>query len=125
MKIKNISELNAYKENVKNKFALKEPGETKIIVGMATCGIAAGAEPVIGALIREVNSKNLKNVKVAQAGCIGLCQYEPIIEVFEMGKEKVTYVNINAEKALEIINSHIIGGRVVGDYTIGAAILNA
>ncbi|MCL1858892.1 MAG: (2Fe-2S) ferredoxin domain-containing protein [Oscillospiraceae bacterium] len=122
--MKNIAELNAYKEKAKNKFAVKENGGMKIIVGMATCGIAAGAAPVLEILNEEIKSKKLENVSVAQAGCIGLCQYEPIVEVFESGKEKITYVKIDAKKAKEIVNSHIIGGRIVSNYTIGEAIKN-
>lgn len=125
MMLKSVAELNAFKEKAREKFAIKENGGMKIIVGMATCGMAAGAKPVLEAISEEVKSKKLENIAVAQAGCIGLCQYEPIVEVFEAGKEKVTYVKVNAEKAKEIINSHIIGGKIVCDYTIGAATANA
>jgi len=120
MVLKSVAELNELKEKAKDKFAVKENG-MKIIVGMATCGIAAGAKPILEALNEEVKSKKLENVTIAQAGCIGLCQYEPIIEVLEAGKEKVTYVKVDAEKAKEIINCHIIGGRIISDYTIGSA----
>lgn len=120
MKIKSAEELNAFKEKVKDKFAVKENG-IKIVVGMATCGIAAGAKPVLEILSEEVKSKKLENIAVAQAGCIGLCQYEPIVEVYESGKEKVTYVKVDPEKAAEILNSHIIGGKIVSGYTINSA----
>jgi len=120
MKIKSTAELNAFKENAKLKFAIKKGG-MKIVVGMATCGMAAGAKSVTEALREEIKTKKLENVTLAQAGCIGLCEYEPIIEVFEPGKEKVTYVRIDAKKAREIVDSHIIGGRTAIDYTIGAA----
>jgi len=125
MIIKSVAELNAFKEKTKDKFAVKENGGMKIIVGMATCGMAAGAKPVLDSINEEVKSKKLENIAVAQAGCIGLCQYEPIVEVIEAGKEKVTYVNVDAEKAKEIIAGHIIGGKIVADYTIGAATANA
>ena len=124
MVLKSVAELNELKEKAGNKFAVKENG-MKIVVGMATCGIAAGAKPILEALNEEVKSKKLENVTIAQAGCIGLCQYEPIIEVFEAGKEKVTYVKVDAEKAREIINCHVIGCRIIGDYTIGGATANA
>ena len=88
---------------------------------MATCGIAAGAKPVLEVLNEEIKSRNLAKIKVSQAGCIGLCQYEPIIEIIEAGKEKVTYVKMNENKAIEIIDSHIINGKIISDYTIGAA----
>jgi len=122
MVIKSVAELNAFKEKAKSKFAIKANGGMKVIVGMATCGIAAGAKPIIETLRKEIESKKLDNVTVSQTGCIGLCEYEPIVEIFEAGKEKVTYVKMDAEKAKEIINSHIIKGGIVGDYTIGAAI---
>jgi len=119
MILKSAAELNAFREQARDSFAIKEGG-MKIIVGMATCGIAAGAKPVIDVLREEASAKKLENVAVAQAGCIGLCQYEPIVEVLEPGKEKVTYVKIDAEKAKEIFDRHIVGGRIVSDYTIGA-----
>ena len=120
MILKSVEELNAFKEKAKKQFAIKANG-IKIIVGMATCGIAAGAKPIFEVLNEEIKSKKLADVIVSQAGCIGLCQYEPIIEVFESGKDKVTYVNVDAEKAKEIINGHIIGGKIISDYTIGSA----
>jgi NADP-reducing hydrogenase subunit HndB len=123
MKIKNAAELKAYRENAKVRFALKENG-MKIIVGMATCGMAAGSKPVMETVHEEVKKNKLENITIAQAGCIGLCEYEPIMEVFESGKQKVTYVKMNAEKTREIINGHIIGGTIVNDYTIGAATAN-
>ena len=120
MALKSAAELNALRKTAKESFAVKENG-IKVVVGMATCGIAAGAKPILETLNKEVKAKKLENIKVTQAGCIGLCQYEPIVEVLESGKDKVTYVNVDVEKITEIINRHIIGGRVIPDYTIGAA----
>lgn len=94
---------------------------TKIVVGMATCGIAAGARPVLKAFSDGIQEKGIKDVMVIQEGCIGLCQYEPIVEVTVPGKEKVTYVKMTAEKAAEVIEQHIIGGNVVTKYTINSA----
>ncbi len=91
---------------------------TKIVVGMATCGIAAGARPVLNELVKDVNEKGLKNVVVEQTGCIGMCEYEPIVEVFEPGKDKVTYVRMTADKADEVIEKHIIGGKPIADFTL-------
>ena len=93
----------------------------RILVGMATCGIAAGARPVMQAFLEEVNKRNLKNVVVQQTGCIGVCRLEPIVEVYFPGKEKVTYVKLDPEKAAKIVSSHIAGGNIVKEYTIGAA----
>ncbi|MCL2775271.1 MAG: (2Fe-2S) ferredoxin domain-containing protein [Oscillospiraceae bacterium] len=120
--MKSLAELNALKEKLKSNTAnSKEKGEgTKIIVGMATCGIAAGAKPVMAALKEEINVRHVENVKVAQAGCIGICQYEPVVEVYEPGKEKVTYVKMDAEKAKKVIDEHIINGKIIVEYTIGS-----
>ena len=94
----------------------------RVVVGMATCGIAAGARPVLNAFVDEVAKRNLKNVTVAQTGCIGMCQYEPIVEVFEPGKDKVTYVQVSPEKVAEIVASHIVNGNPVVEYTVGAVV---
>lgn len=117
-----LAELNAIKDRMKNKVAIrKEDAEDiRIVVGMATCGIAAGARPVLLALTEEIESRKLEGVRVVQAGCIGICQYEPVVEVFEPGKDKVTYVRMDAKKAKEVIDSHIINGKIIAEYSIGA-----
>ena len=121
--MKSLAELAAIRDKMKNKVALREEsGETRIVVGMATCGIAAGARPVLNAFVDEVAKRNLKNVTVAQTGCIGMCQYEPIVEVFEPGKDKVTYVQVSPEKVAEIVASHIVNGNPVVEYTVGAVV---
>ena len=88
---------------------------------MATCGIAAGARPVLNAFVEAVADSGLEHVTVSQTGCIGICQYEPVVEVLEPGKEKVTYVKMTAEKAKRVFDEHIKGGKVVTEFTIGAA----
>ena len=91
----------------------------RIVVGEGSCGIAAGARPVLNALVEEVNKEGLNGkVTVSQTGCIGICQFEPVVEVFEAGKEKVTYVKMTAEKAKEVVEKHLKGGRVITDYTL-------
>ncbi|MBR6258714.1 MAG: (2Fe-2S) ferredoxin domain-containing protein [Oscillospiraceae bacterium] len=121
--MKSIEDLKRIREEMQNKIKLRseEGAETRVVVGMATCGIAAGARPVLAALVEEVGKRNLENVTVRQTGCIGVCRLEPIVEVFEPGKEKVTYVKMDAEKARRIIAEHIVNGHVVEEYTIGAA----
>ena len=94
--------------------------KTRVLVGMATCGIAAGARPVLTALSDAVMQKGLKHVTVTQTGCIGLCQYEPIVEIMEPGKEKVTYVKMTPEKAMEVVDQHLIRGTVVDKYTLNS-----
>lgn len=118
-----LEELAAIREKMQGKISIRENGSdaTRIVVGMATCGIAAGARPVLNKLVEEVAKRGLKNVMVTQTGCIGMCKYEPIVEVFVPGKEKVTYVKMTEEKAVRIVNDHIVKGKIVNEYTIGAA----
>src|SRR5699024_10636648 len=108
--MKSLEELKAIRERMQGKVGLRTEREdqTRVIVGMATCGIASGARPVLNTLAEEVQKKGLKNVMVTQTGCIGLCQYEPIVEVMEPGKEKVTYIKMNPDKAKEIVDRHLI-----------------
>ena len=120
--MKSLAELQAIKNRMKDKVVLRDGMEgARVVVGMATCGIAAGARPVLNAFVEGVNKEGLEDsVSVTQTGCIGICQYEPVVEVFEPGKEKVTYVKMNPDKAQEVIEKHLKGGHVVADYTIGA-----
>lgn len=98
----------------------KDRSGTRVVVGMATCGIAAGARPVLLTIMDAVKNNNLADVIVAQTGCIGMCRLEPIVEVYKPGEEKVTYVKVNEAKAIRIVNEHIMQGKVVDEYTIGA-----
>lgn len=120
--MKSLAELQAIKDKMKNKVVLREgTEEIRVVVGMATCGIAAGARPVLNAFVEGVNQAGLsEKVTVSQTGCIGICQFEPVVEVFEAGKEKVTYVKMTAEKAEKVISEHLKGGKVVSEYTIAA-----
>ena len=122
--MKSLEELMAIRDKAKASMTDREgTGDgIRVVVGMATCGIAAGARPVLNAFVDEVAKRNLKNVSVAQTGCIGMCQYEPIVEVFEPGKEKVTYVKMTAEKVPEIVANHLVNGNPVVDYTVGAIV---
>ena len=122
--MKSLEELLAIRDKAKAAMTDREgTGDgIRVVVGMATCGIAAGARPVLNAFVDEVAKRNLKNVTVAQTGCIGMCQYEPIVEVFEPGKDKVTYVQVRPEKVAEIVASHIVNGNPVVDYTVGAVV---
>ena len=118
--MKTLEELMAIRNKMQGQVNLRaEDGSAvRVVVGMATCGIAAGARPVLNAFAEGVQEKGLKDVMVTQTGCIGLCQYEPIVEVIEPGKEKVTYIRMTAEKVAEVIEQHLIGGDVVTKYTI-------
>ena len=120
--MKSLAELAAIREKMQNKVVIREGvSSVRVVVGMATCGIAAGARPVLNAFTAGVSENGLSDkVTVTQTGCIGICQYEPVVEIFEEGKEKVTYVKLTAEKAEEIVKEHLVGGKIVEKYTIGA-----
>lgn len=118
--MKSLAELAKIRDEAKKKVDLREKKGTRIVVGMATCGIAAGARPVLLALVEEIKKRNLQDVEVVQTGCIGVCRLEPLVEVYSDNGEKVTYVSMTPEKARKIIADHIVNGKVVSEYTIGA-----
>ena len=120
--MKSLAELQALRDKVKSNMGIRadDSGNTRVVVGMATCGIAAGARPVLAAFTDEVARRGVSNVTIAQTGCIGICQYEPVVEVFEPGREKVTYVKMTPEKAARGVAEHLINGKPVAEYTIGA-----
>ena len=122
--MKSLAELAAIREKMKDKVVLREgSGDIRVVVGMATCGIAAGARPVLNAFVEGVSNAGLADkVMVSQTGCIGVCQFEPVVEIFEAGKEKVTYIKMTPEKAAEVIEKHLKGGNVIQEYTISNAI---
>ncbi len=119
--MKTLAELAAIREQMKDKVAIRTgSGAVRVVVGMATCGITAGARPVLNAFVEEVAKAGLNDkVMVTQTGCIGICQYEPVVEIYEDGKEKVTYVKMTAEKAKEVVEKHLCGGAAVSEYLIG------
>ncbi len=118
--MKTLAELAAIREKTRNAVTLREENDnnTRVVVGMATCGIAAGARPVLAAFIDEINKRGLENVTVTQTGCIGVCRLEPIVEVYEPGKEKVTYIKMTPEKVGRIVTEHLVNHNPVVEYTI-------
>ena len=121
--MKSLEELRAIREKMKQQMDLRGPNEDhiRVVVGMATCGLAAGARPVLAAFLVEIEKRGLKNVTVSQTGCIGVCRLEPIVEVFVPGEEKVTYVKVKPQMVPTIVEQHLVNHSVVTDYTIGAA----
>lgn len=120
--MKSLADLEAIRQRTLDKVNLRREHEgTRIVVGMATCGIAAGARPVLLAFMDEVNKRGLLDVTVAQTGCIGMCRLEPMVDVYMPGKEKVTYVHMTPEKVGRVVAEHIVNGRPVTEFTIGAA----
>lgn len=117
---KTLEELKAIREQTLRRIELRtdEGNQTRVIVGMATCGIAAGARPVMLEFMKEIEKRNLSNVTVSQTGCIGMCRFEPIVDVCVPGKEKVTYVNLKPEDVGRIVAEHIVNGNVVSELTI-------
>lgn len=120
--MKSLAELQALRDKVKGTIGTRESldGDTRIVVGMATCGIAAGARPVLNAFTEEIAKRDIKKTIVTQTGCIGICQYEPVVEVYVPGQEKVTYVKVKPEMVPRIVSDHIVNGNVVSEYTIGS-----
>ncbi len=117
--MKSLNELQAIKEKMQDKVFAKSG--IRVVVGMATCGIAAGARPVMLAFMDEIQKRNLQHVTVSQTGCIGMCRYEPMLDVILPGKEKVTYIHVKPEMVPRIVAEHIVNGQPVEEYTIGAA----
>lgn len=117
--IKSLEELKKIRDEAQKTTKIREGIEgTKIIVGMGTCGISAGAREVMSAVLDELNKRNIDDVAVTQTGCIGFCKYEPLMDVIKPGEEKVTYVNLTPEKARKIVVEHIVNGRVVKEYVV-------
>ena len=121
--MKSLAELQEIRNRtIGNLTMRKEDGDAvRVVVGMATCGIAAGARPVMSAFVEEIAKRNLANVTVAQTGCIGVCRLEPIVEITLPGQDKVTYVKMSPEKVARVVAEHIVNKQVVTEYTIGAA----
>jgi len=121
--MKSLAELKAIRDKARAQIDLRKenPNAAKVLVGMATCGIAAGARPVLNAFTEEIAKRGLTDsVTVTQTGCIGICQYEPVVEVEIPGQEKVTYVKVAPEMVARIVNDHLVNHNVVAEYTIGA-----
>ena len=118
--MKSLKELEEIRKKTLNSISMrKENDNIRVVVGMATCGIAAGARPVLLGFMEEIAKRGLNNVSVSQTGCIGVCRLEPIVEVFCPGKEKVTYVKVQPDMIAKIVHDHLVNGNVVDEYTIG------
>ena len=119
--MKTLAELEAIRKQMLDNITLRKEDENgiRVVVGMATCGIAAGARPVMNAFMEEVAKRNLSNVTITQTGCIGMCRLEPIVEVITPGEEKVTYIKMTPEKAQKVVAEHIVNGRPVKEYMVG------
>lgn len=121
--MKTLAELQSIRDKMQVQVGLRhdEEEKTRVVIGMATCGIAAGARPVLNKFASLIEEKNIQNVSVTQTGCIGLCQYEPIVEITVPGQEKVTYIKMDEQKAKEVVEQHLERGVILAKYTINAA----
>ncbi len=120
--MKSLDELKKLRdEAIKNVEMRNTDKDVRVVVGMATCGISAGARPVLSTFVEEVAKRNLNNIQVVQTGCIGMCTYEPIVEVYTPDKEKVTYIHVDPEKVKKIVAEHLVNGNAIKEYTIGSA----
>lgn len=120
--MKSIKDLEAIRQRTLDEVNLRNDRHgIRVVVGMGTCGISAGARPVMMEFVEEIKRRGVKDAMVTQTGCIGVCRLEPIVEVHVSGREKVTYVRMTPDKVPAIVSEHLVNGRVVAEYTIGAA----
>lgn len=119
--MKSIAELEAIRQRMRGQVGVRKDHDgIRVVVGMATCGIAAGARPVMLEFVDQIAKNNIEHAVVSQTGCVGMCRLEPIVDVMMPGQDKVTYVKMTPEKAQRVVKEHIIGGKPVAEYTIGA-----
>lgn len=121
--MKSLEELAAIRAKMLEQVSLRKGDniDTRIVVGMATCGIAAGARPVMLKFLEELHTRNLRHVTVSLTGCAGLCELEPMLSVYAPGRETVTYVKLTPDMVQRIVEEHIVGGKPVEEYTLDAA----
>lgn len=121
--MKSLADLQAIRAKTLENINMRKEDDkaARVVIGMATCGIAAGARPVMLKFLEEIKKRDLQHVTVSQTGCIGMCRLEPMLDVILPGQEKVTYVKVKPEMVDRIVTEHLIGGTPVAEYTIGAA----
>ena len=121
--MKSLADLQAIRAKTLENINMRKADDkaARVVIGMATCGIAAGARPVMLKFLEEIKKRDLQHVTVSQTGCIGMCRLEPMLDVILPGKEKVTYVKVKPDMVERIVTEHLIGGTPVAEYTIGAA----
>lgn len=117
-KLQSLDDLRRLREETKQSMLSRHGAETQIIVGMGTCGIAAGAREVMAAILEELAKRNL-NVTVLQTGCIGMCEKEPLVDVVRPGENRITYGNVTPRDVPRIIGQHVVNGQIVEDLVVG------
>jgi NADP-reducing hydrogenase subunit HndB len=119
--VKSLDELERIKKEAQAMMEAREGKHTtKIVVGMGTCGIAAGARETLGAIMDELDKRNIQEVAVTQTGCMGMCEQEPIVEVIRSGEPRIIYGRVDAERARRIVVQHVVNNVVVGDLVISS-----
>lgn len=120
-RIKSLEDLKKIKENAKDLTSARSEGKTRVVIGMGTCGIAAGARKVMDAVLAELDKRGLHDVTVETTGCIGMCQQEPLLDVIRAGQGRITYGKVEPEDVPRIIADHVVNGTIVQDKVIGRA----
>lgn len=119
--VKSLADLKRVKEEAKEKRKEQATaGRALITVSLGMCGIAVGARDTMNAILAVIEEENLTNITVAQTGCIGLCEWEPIVEVVIGDQPKVTYVKVDPDMAKRITMEHAVGSKVIPEYEIPA-----
>lgn len=117
--MKSLEDLKKIREQAQAQIRLRtQEANTKIIVGMGTCGIAAGAREALMAILDELAKRNIQDVVVTQTGCVGLCEYEPLVNVIKPGQPKVTYMKVTPERARQIVASHIVNDQIINEWVL-------
>ena len=119
--VKSLDDLKKIKEQATQKRDIKTAsGQAQVTVGMGTCGIAAGARDTMKAVLETIETDGLQGIVVTQTGCIGLCEWEPIVQVTIGDQPKVTYGKVTPERAQQILKEHVVGGQVVKSLVVPA-----
>lgn len=117
--MKSLADLEKVRREAQERMRIRDgEGPTRIVIGMGTCGIAAGARETMSAIMDELAKRNLTDVTVTQTGCAGLCEYEPLVDVYVAGKDRVTYSYVTPERARQIVARHVVNGQIVGDWVL-------
>jgi NADP-reducing hydrogenase subunit HndB len=114
-----LADLRKAREEGKKQMVKREEGKTThIVIGMGTCGIAAGAKEVFDAFLDEIDAKGLSDVAVTQTGCMGLCHAEPTVEVFVPDMPPIIYGHVKADTAKRIVDEHVVERKILGDHVL-------
>lgn len=123
--MKTIEDLRHLREQLKDAMDVRKEEGIRIIVGMGTCGIAAGARGVMTAILEEIRKRNLTNILVEQTGCIGMCEKEPLVDIVRPGEPRITYGNVTPQLVPRLIAEHVVNGRIVADHVVAKITENA